>query len=444
MKKFLLTLLFLAVLLPLYAQKPKYVFLMIGDGMAVPQRMIADEFSRKLNRGQLAMNTLPFHATTRTASASSLVTDSAAAATAIACGEKTANGVLGYSKDLSRKLESVAYVAHKNGKKVGIITSVTINNATPAGFYSCRKHRSLNYSIGLDLIASNFEYFAGGGVARCDDKKSPDYKGNIYDLAAKAGYKVVLNKADFLKLSRKDAKVLASGVPGDLPAAIDNEESVPTLAEFTAKGIELLDNPNGFFMMVEGGRIDRFGHANCAAENLHEVLAFDEAIKVVLGFAAKHPQETLVIVTGDHETGGMTMGFAGSGYAMSMERLANQKISAIKFHEMMKNLKKKNPEFSFEAACKLLTEYYGFRFDGSKKNPMKINAAEMKLLEKGFKKGKLADSARVVMNGKAGIGWTTGKHTALPVLTTSTGVKAELFSGFIDNTDIAKKLKTVL
>ena len=342
MKKFLLTLLFLAVLLPLYAQKPKYVFLMIGDGMAVPQRMIADEFSRKINRGQLAMNTLPFHATTRTASASSLVTDSAAAATAIACGEKTANGVLGYSKDLSRKLESVAYVAHKNGKKVGIITSVTINNATPAGFYSCRKHRSQNYSIGLDLIASNFEYFAGGGVARCDDKKSPDYKGNIYDLAAKAGYKVVLNKADFLKLSRKDAKVLASGVPGDLPAAIDNEESVPTLAEFTAKGIELLDNPNGFFMMVEGGRIDRYGHANCAAENLHEVLAFDEAIKVVLNFAARHPQETLVVVTGDHETGGMTMGFAGSGYAMYMERLANQKISAEKFHAMIKNLQKKN------------------------------------------------------------------------------------------------------
>ena len=307
-----------------------------------------------------------------------------------------------------------------------------------------QKHRSQYYSIGLDLIASGFEYFGGGGVARCDDRESPDFQGNIYDLAAKAGYKVVLNKADFIKLSRKDAKLLASGVPGDLPAAIDNEESVPTLAEFTAKGIELLDNPNGFFMMVEGGRIDRFGHANCAAENLHEVLAFDEAIKVVLGFAAKHPQETLVIVTGDHETGGMTMGFAGSGYAMSMERLANQKISAIKFHEMMKNLKKKNPEFSFEAACKLLTEYYGFRFDGSKKNPMKINAAEMKLLEKGFKKGKLADSARVVMNGKAGIGWTTGKHTALPVLTTSTGVKAELFSGFIDNTDIAKKLKTVL
>ena len=437
-------LLLLAVILPLYAQKPKYVFLMIGDGMAVPQRMIADEFSRKINRGQLAMNTLPFHATTRTVSASSLVTDSAAAATAIACGEKTANGVVGYSKDFSRKLESVAVVAHKNGKKVGIITSVTINHATPAGFYAHRKHRSQYYSIGLDLIASGFEYFGGGGVARCDDRESPDFQGNIYDLAAKAGYKVVRNKADFVKLAPGVGKVLASGSPSSLPAGIDQDKSVPTLAEFTAKGIELLDNPNGFFMMVEGGRIDEFGHANCSAENLNEVLAFDQAIKVVLDFAAKHPDETLVIITGDHETGGMTMGFAGSGRGINIERLANQKISGIKFHAMIKEEKKKNPEFSFDDACKLLTEYYGFKFNGDKKDPMSINSKELALLKKGFEKGTLADSARIVMNTKAGVGWTTGKHTALPVLTTSTGVKAELFTGFIDNTDISKKIKSVL
>ena len=111
MKKFLLILLLLAVVLPLYARKPKYVFLMIGDGMAVPQRMIADEFSRKIGRGQLAINTLPFHATTRTNSVGSLITDSAAAATAIACGEKTRNGRIGMSEDGKRHLESVAKVA---------------------------------------------------------------------------------------------------------------------------------------------------------------------------------------------------------------------------------------------------------------------------------------------------------------------------------------------
>ena len=136
MRKFFLALLLLgAIGFGVSAQTPKYIILFIGDGMATPQRMVADEFSRKAGRGDLAFNTLPFHATTRTASANSLVTDSAAAATAIACGEKTDNGKLGVAHD-NHKLHSVAELAHERGKKVGIITSVTLNHATPGGFYA--------------------------------------------------------------------------------------------------------------------------------------------------------------------------------------------------------------------------------------------------------------------------------------------------------------------
>ena len=444
MKKLILFLLLLSAVV-LYGRNPKYVFLFIGDGMATPQRMVADEFSRKIGRGQLVINTLPSHATTRTSSSSSLVTDSAAAATAIACGEKTKNGRIGMDHDGKRKLESVAYVAKKNGKKVGIVTSVTINHATPAGFYSHRPSRSQYYAIGLDLINSGFDYFGGGGVAKNNDKKAPEYKGDIYKLAEKAGFKVVSTKEELLALKKGCGKVLARGSEGYLPYSIDKKRSVATLAEFTAKGIELLDNPKGFFMMVEGGAIDSFGHANDAAGNLHEVLAFDDAVKVAVKFAEKHPQETLIVVTGDHETGGMTMGFAGTGYAMYMERLIYQKCSISTFAEKIRTARKADKNFSFEDAQKMLTKDFGFKFSGNiKKDPLVLTAKEIKILKDGFNEGKLPQSARIVMNGKAGIGWTTGSHTALPVLTTSKGAKAEIFTGFIDNTDIAKKLKTVL
>ena len=426
------------------AENPKYVFLFIGDGMSTPQRMIADEFSRKLGKGQLTINTLPIHATTRTCSANSLVTDSAAAATAIACGERTNNGMIGLNPR-GKKLVSLAEVARDKGKKVGIITSVTINHATPAGFYGHRKSRSEMYAIGLDLIASNFDYFGGGGVQKNDDRKAPEYKGDIYKLAAEAGYKVVRDKAGLLALRPGEGKVLAAGAKGQLPYSIDGRKDVATLAEYTAKGIELLDNPKGFFMMVEGGAIDWCGHANEAASNLHEVLAFDEAVRVALKFAEKHPGETLIIVTGDHETGGMTMGFAGTGYAMYMERLINQKCSHDAFAEKLKAARKAKSDFSFEDAEKLLAENFGFKFSGDpKKDPMVVNEKELKALQDGFKKNKLPNAARIVMAGKAGIGWTSGSHTALPVLTTSQGVGAELFMGFIENSDIAKKIKTLL
>ena len=115
------------------AQSPKYVFLFIGDGMSVPQRMIADEFSRKAGNGPLAMNAMPFTATTRTCSADSLVTDSAAAATAIACGVKTKNHYSGVDPH-GNPVYSSALAAKKAGRKVGIVSTVTITHATPAGF----------------------------------------------------------------------------------------------------------------------------------------------------------------------------------------------------------------------------------------------------------------------------------------------------------------------
>lgn len=452
-------------------ENPKYIFLFIGDGMSTPQRMIADEFSRALGQGQLAINTLPMHATTRTCSANSLVTDSAAAATAIACGERTNNGRIGMNADGSKKLVSAAEIARDHGKKVGIVTSVTINHATPAGFYAHRKSRSEYYEIGLDLIASNFDYFGGGGVAKYDNKKSPLFTEDIYSLAEKSGYRIAGSRDELLALKPGCGKVLAYGVKDKiLPYAIDRDGTIPSLAEFTAKGIELLqDSPTGFFMMVEGGAIDYCGHSNDAASNLREVLAFDEAVKVALDFASKHPGETLIVVTGDHETGGMTMGFAGTGYALYVDRLIHQTCSVENFNKKIAALKKADPELKFEDVKQLLSDSFGFLFppddvpaaapgkngaeaagndaDKGKKNPMLLASGEVERLKKAFADKKhtaLGMEAKKIISGKAGVGWTSSSHTALPVLTTSCGAKSELFTGFLNNTDIAEKLKSIL
>ncbi len=457
-----------------FAGAPKYVFLFIGDGMSTPQRMVAEEFSIKTGGGQLVMNHFPNHATTRTRSASSLVTDSAAAATAIACGVKTYNGAIGVD-ERGNRVESVAELAKKCGRKVGIATSVTINHATPAGFYAHRKNRGLAYQIGLDLVNSGFDYFAGGGVSKHNDKKDPNYKGDIYDLAAEAGYKVIRdNKADFLALKNDGKKVFYAADSDDaLPFDIDvasTKKDFPSLAEITAKGIELLDNPKGFFFMIEGGRIDWAGHGNDAASNLRDVIAMDKAVRVALDFLKKHEDDTLIIVTGDHETGGLTMGFAGTGYSLYTENLAHQKASAgalgSKINEAKKVAAKAKKEFTFEDVKPVLTDFYGFDFTAKdvKKNPMAVTDDELKRLEDAFEVEKLISSvkygsdeykelkkthdkarlrtiARVIFNNKAGVGWTSGAHTALPVLTTAIGDEADEFEGFMENTDISKTLK---
>jgi len=521
MKKFLMFVFVTAVVLTVCGKEAKYVFLFIGDGMATPQRMIADEFSRKAGHGKLALNTLHFHATTRTCSANSLVTDSAASATAIACGTKTNNGMVGVDPEGNR-LQSVAEVAREKGKKVGIITSVTLNHATPAGFYGHRRSRSEGYALGLDLIASKFDFFGGGGLSKYNEKQ-PD----IYALAKASGYTVAVGKAelDALKPGQR-AIALADKLDKAMPYAIDGQENMPTLDEITAKAVSLLDNPKGFFIMVEGGAIDWAGHSNDPATNLREVLAFDKAVQVALAFYEKHPDETLIITTGDHETGGMSMGFAGSGYAIYMERLVNQKCSVPKFADLVKQAKKANPKLTFEDVKPMLTVKFGFQFipadrkfltegevnfvrsvlkktpkitlaelkkrltdrqgvvfggkarisdaelqfladavkaDGKRSaadllkqmhekfgfeiladDPMRITEKELQTLAEAFAEDKLANAARIIISNKAGIGWTSGSHTALPTLTTASGVHAELFTGFIDNSDIALKLKTIL
>lgn len=454
----------------LLAKEPKYIFLFIGDGMSTPQRMIAEEFSRKAGTGSLAMNAMPYQATTRTCSASSLVTDSAAAATAIACGVKTYNGALGVDA-AGKRAVSCAEAAKKAGRKVGILSTVTITHATPGGFYAHRKNRGETYGIAIDLANSGFDLFAGGGLDTHVSKseKHPEFAkcGEAYEYAKKRGYRIVTKRNEFLALKPGGGKILTKFKNGALETSIDRTDDInePTLAELVSKAVELLEGPQGFFIMAEGGRIDWAGHANDAATNLRDVLALDEAVKVALGFLDRHPNETLVVVTGDHETGGLSMGFAATGYALYMDRLANQTMSVGNFEGKFSRRVNDGRIKTFDEAKELMTRAFGFKFEGDReKDPMVLSKEELADIRKAFdhdmefykakvventkydgeRRYLLGGACRLVMSHKSGIGWSSGAHTAMPVLTTAKGVKADLFSGFIENTDISAKIKSLL
>ena len=445
-------------------EKPKYVFLFIGDGMSTPQRMVAEDFAAKTGHGEMAMNRLPYQVNTRTQSSNAIITDSAAAATAIACGVKTDNCMIGVAPD-GTPVASVAEVAKRSGRKVGIITTTTIMHATPAAFYAHRKNRSEVYRIGLDLIGSGFDYFAGGGFdGKDNDRRDRKYCGSIYTLAQKAGYTVATNRAAWAAL-RPGEKALCTFAPKHLEFEIDRDPAQqPSLAELLAKGIEVVDGPAGFFIMCEGGTVDFSAHANDAATNLRDILALDDAVKIALAFAAKHPAETLIITTGDHETGGLSMGFAGTGGKFYVERLAGQNCSTEMFSKMIKSMLRANINLRFDEVRPLVAAKFGLVFDGAAAGPMKVTPEEVETLKKAldidrsYIRRRLADTtahdvkrryvfasaACSVLAAHAGVGWSSSKHTALPTFTTAQGPSAEILVGMMENADIGARLKKLL
>ena len=431
--------------------------------------MTSEEFGRATGYGPLAMNALRFQSMTRTRSADAVVTDSAAAATAIACGEKANNGALGVAPD-GRHLESVAEVAKRRGMKVGIMTTVPIVHATPAGFYAHRNNRGDSYGIALDLLASKFDFFAGGGVYdKYDDKKHAEYCGNVFELAEKAGYVIARDKESFAALRSGVDK--AWGVFSDygLDFAIDGQDKFPDLADMVAKAVELLEGPDGFFIMAEGGEVDHCAHANDAAAVLREILSMDKAVKVAVEFMKKHPAETLVVVTGDHETGGMAMGYAGIGYNFHVALLAHQKCSAENFSKRIAAMIERDLDLPFSEVVPLVEENFGLVFDKARattpeKRLLLLNRGEIQELEKAFRKDvafvksrqqettkhdvqrrrQFAATCRRLLSNHAGVGWSSGAHTALPTMTTAQGCGAEIFTGILENTDLARLLKSLL
>jgi alkaline phosphatase len=401
--------------------------------------------------GEPALSTFPVRGSISTHSADAAVTDSAAAGTAMASGYKTNNGVLGMDPSRTKNLTSIAETARDRGMKVGIVTSSFLNDATPAAFYAHRPSRIDYYEIGEQLIDSGFDYFAGGGISR-----SKGRRGNLrdlYELAEERGYRVLRTRSEILAAS-PGKKIIAAAARGALPYEMDRTAGSPSLAELTKLGIGLLDNPDGFFLIVEGGKMDWACHLNDAAAMVHDMVAFDAAAREALSFAQRHPKETLLVVLADHETGGMSIE-EGITAAQLFPVLSAQKESSESFTVKVDRFRK-GQQRTFEGMLPLITDSFGLHsLSESELVELRTAFAQSMLPKEQRKRDReylrrygpyepLSVTATRILNRKAGITWSSFGHSGADVPVFAHGAGSAIFAGEYDNTDIARKLMSLL
>ncbi len=461
---------------------PKYVFVFIGDGMSYPQIQSAAYYTGKDAAGivdvvkksenpsdspemkALSFYQFPVAGSASTYDATSFAPDSASTATSIFTGYKTHSSSINVDITKKIKYRTIAEQLRDQKKyKIGVISTVNLNHATPAATYAHQASRKSNYPIGQELVSSNFEYFAGGALMDPQDKNKD--KTSIYDLAKNAGYKVCFDQKSAAALKNGDkALVIAETLADSDSMSYDNDrkEGEWALRDYVRKGIEVLDNKTGFFMMVEGGKVDWACHANDARSSIADTLALSEAVEEAISFYNKHPKETLILVTADHETGGLTIGYAGTDYNLFFRTLDSQKISYAKFDSDYVSAYKKNST-SFEAVMKDVEKLFGLKMpgaDGSNKNGgLVLTDYELSRIKTAYEKTIKNDNNRSqmeydiygnyepltitithILNAKSGLGWTSNSHTGLPVPVFALGAGQEEFKGFYDNTEIYKKL----
>lgn len=470
------------------AASPKYVFLFIGDGMSYPQFQAASDYLGALADndeeqalpsvkyddrngavldGPKALNFMnfPVAGSAVTYDACSFAPDSASTATSIATGRKTYSGMINVDITGAEEFETIAEKLHgQQGYKIGIISSVNLNHATPAAFYAHQASRNNYYEIGQELVDSGFEYFAGGGLKKVTGPNKDQE--SLYDLAEAAGYKVTFTQEEAQAVTAQDEKVILIDehlADSDAMAYdMDRQEEQWALADYVAKGIEVLNNDTGFFMMCEGGKIDWACHANDAGATVTDTLALADAVQVAVDFAQEHPAETLILVTGDHETGGLTIGFAGTDYDTYLENLANQKISYARFDEQYVASYKEN-NTSFEDAMKDVEELFGLKLTGEDGDRLVLTEYEVQRLRTAYEM--IDDDASTytqeqyvlyggynpfsvtvthILNNKSGIDFASYSHTGLPVAVFAMGQDAEAFTGYYDNTEIYEKMASIL
>lgn len=467
---------------------PKYIFMFIGDGMSYPQIQAAQYYNGVEKNGainategnyptqeKLSFMNFPISGTVTTYDSTSLCPDSASTATSLSTGKKTLSSVINMDETKTKSYETITEKLKKQlGYKIGIVTSVNIDHATPGAYYAHVPARSKYYDMGLQLVDSDFDYFAGGKFLSDSSKEvKEEGKTPIAKLAEQKGYKIADTDEKIKDLKNGDDKVIAicpdnqaEEESGALKYDLDRKESELTLADYTKKGIDLLDNDKGFFMMVEGGKIDWAGHANDAASSIHDTNAFSDAVQEAVNFYNQHPDETLILVTGDHETGGLTIGFAGTNYDTHLQNLANQKMSYTDFDRYV--AKYRENKTSFDDAMKDVEAQFGLKRAGSEgestKGGMVLTDEEEAKIKAAYEKSMIAKDDRKldqneyvlygtyepftvtlthILNNKSGVSYSSYSHTGLPVAMMAKGVGQDLFKGYYDNTDVFAKLKAI-
>lgn len=440
--------------------KAKYVFYFIGDGMGVNQVNAAETYLGAL-QGRIGILPLcfpsfPYSAFVNTQSATNGVTDSAAGGTALACGQKTKNGTLGMLKDLTTSVSSIADWARNSGAAVGITTSVAIDHATPAAFYAHVKERHEQYTIGRQLVESANDFYAGSDFTIPTDPEYPNGL-TLYEEACSKGFTISRGYADYQKRAANAKKMIllqseeaSKADRYSIPYALDRKDGDLTLTDITRAGIDFLmkkqGEKNGFFMMIEGGKIDWACHANDLAF-ISELIDMDNAVKVAYDFYKQHPDETLIIVTADHETGGIVL--SRGLYEINLAAVGNQRITIEKLgKELHKMHDVKGDKLVWDDVKTFLAENFGFW------DKISLTDEQTQRLESSFKKimdgtskdqrtlyqndDELAVTVRSIMSECAQVGWHVTSHSNGYVPCFAIGVGADQIHGRIDNTEIPK------
>lgn len=288
------------------------VILMIGDGMGPPIVGAGEIASRTQRKRPLTLTRLYREGAfglAFTGSANSMITDSAAAATTLATGVKTKNGYIGMGPE-DQDLLTVSELAREKGKSVGLVSTTRVSHATPAAFSALQNDRDEENAIADQQVNSGVDLLLGGGArhwlpSSVKGSKRKDGR-DLTAEAARQGYQVVRTRDDLLKTPA--SKILGLFHMDHMSYQVDKPAPTePSLSEMTSKALDVLArNPKGFFLMVEGGKIDHALHSNDGAAAIAEMLAFDDAIQTAWDFQKRHP-DTLLVVTADHDTGGFAI-----------------------------------------------------------------------------------------------------------------------------------------
>ena len=455
-----------------YAQKApkknaraKYVFYFIGDGMGVNQVNGAETYlaarEGRIGTSPLLFPSFPYVGLITTQSATNGVTDSAAAGTALASGVKTKNHAVGVLKDLQTPVPTIAEKAKQHGAAVGITTSVSVDHATPAVFYAHVPKRTMYYEIGKQLPASGFDFFAGSDFLQPTSDKDSTTTLNLYQQAEAAGYQIVHGYPQFLEQYKQAQRMILLQPEKSnaeynqcIPYVVDQQPGDLKLQDITRAAITFLEKQkkDGFFLMIEGGMIDYACHRNDIGNAINEVLDMDKAVKVAYEFYQQHPDETIIVITADHETGGLVMGTGP--YELHTDILKYQRKSIDELTWILQQQYKKAPKkFTWEAVQKQLKELMGFGAGIELKDKeaerlqerwAKIEKAIADNEEKvGDRIKDLCQTVKHILSEKAMISWASGGHSNGYVPVYAIGPGTEVFQGRIDNIEIAPAMAKI-
>ena len=443
------------------ARTPKYVFYFIGDGMGmnhVEAALIYQSQNVKDLAPGLVFTGFPVTGFSVTRSASNYITDSSAGGTALATGHKTNNNVVGMDT-LDKPVCSVMEKAQKQKWMTGAITSTSIDDATPASFYAHSEKRNLSYEIGKQAATSGINFLGGAGLKSYTNKEHPNDP-DLLDVFMQNGYRVYKGMNDYSRNKTIQKKVLL--IPDRnypnvcLPFAIDRQPDDMSLEQLTSSALEYFEKSGAkrFMLMVEGGQIDHAAHPNDAASVIHEVIDLSRSVQLAYEFYLKHPDETLIVLTADHETGGLGLGTVKVN--LNIQNLKYQKISLSGLSALMNEIRRqKQNDVQWEDVAQLLKDKLGFwqEVEISAKDEKNLKDCFIQTFVQGDDKKvvtlyssdePLAVMAVEIMNRISYVGWTTTSHSAAPVPVFAIGAGAEQFTGYLDNTMIPKKMEKIL